>query len=42
MYFITPQLPYNIWSMDYVRRVENPEIIIKLAPDEALVLSDWL
>jgi hypothetical protein len=22
--------------------VENPEIIIRLSPDEALVLSDWL
>lgn len=22
--------------------MENPEIIIKLTPDEALVLSDWL
>ncbi len=22
--------------------VENPEIVIKLTPDEALVLSDWL
>jgi len=29
-------------STNYVRGVENPEIIIKLTPDEALVLSDWL
>ncbi len=29
-------------SANYVRVVENAEIIIKLTPDEALVLSDWL
>ncbi|REE61788.1 hypothetical protein BX257_4375 [Streptomyces sp. 3212.3] len=32
----------NTRSSDYVRAVVNPEIIIKLTPDEALVLSDWL
>ena len=32
----------NAWSTGYVRAVENPEIIIKLTLDEALVLSDWL
>jgi hypothetical protein len=32
----------NAWPADYVRAVENSEIIIKLTPDEALVLSDWL
>lgn len=32
----------NAQSTDYVRAVENPEIIIKLTPDEALVLSDRL
>ncbi|GAA2525760.1 hypothetical protein GCM10010295_02070 [Streptomyces intermedius] len=29
-------------SANYVRAVENTEIIIKLTSDEALVLSDWL
>lgn len=29
-------------SANYVRVVENAEIIIKLTTDEALVLSDWL
>jgi hypothetical protein len=32
----------NAWPTDYVRGVEKPEIIIKLTPDEALVLSYWL
>ena len=32
----------NTRSTGYVRAVENPEIIIRLTPDEALVLSDWL
>lgn len=37
-----PDTSDTTWSANYVRAVENAEIIIKLTPDEALVLSDWL